>query len=114
MADGKACADVDECVETPYVCSQLCENVTDLITAHAETDTLENQTENHVDRFLESSHICFSVTGEYKASISFNRLFAFWLKHHQKCDCFKQAIPKSCPPTRFNHTFNYVFSHCLI
>ena len=47
---------------------------TDLITAHAETDTLENQTENHVDRFLESSHICFSVTGEYKASLSFNRL----------------------------------------
>ena len=26
LADGKACEDINECVETPYVCSQLCDN----------------------------------------------------------------------------------------
>lgn len=26
LADGKACDDIDECSESPWVCSQLCEN----------------------------------------------------------------------------------------
>lgn len=26
LADGKACDDIDECIETPQVCSQQCEN----------------------------------------------------------------------------------------
>uniref|UniRef100_H2YAY1 EGF-like domain-containing protein n=1 Tax=Ciona savignyi TaxID=51511 RepID=H2YAY1_CIOSA len=27
LADGKACEDINECIETPWVCSQLCDNI---------------------------------------------------------------------------------------
>lgn len=65
MADGKACADVDECIETPGVCSQHCSNTPGSYYCKCDDRYYERLTDEHTCKRIDNTMPWLIFTNKY-------------------------------------------------
>lgn len=65
MADGKACADIDECLETPGVCSQHCSNTPGGFYCKCDENYYERQNDEHTCKRKDATAPWIIFTNKY-------------------------------------------------
>ncbi|XP_012271678.1 low-density lipoprotein receptor-related protein 2 [Orussus abietinus] len=65
LEDGKACADVDECIETPQVCSQQCENTPGGFYCKCNEKWYERAADEHTCKRRDNSEPWLIFTNKY-------------------------------------------------
>lgn len=65
LADGKACADVDECIETPGVCSQYCSNTPGSYYCKCNDQYYEREADEHTCKRKDNTTAWIIFTNKY-------------------------------------------------
>lgn len=65
LADGKACADIDECLETPGVCSQYCSNTPGGFYCKCNDKFYERQADEHTCKRIDATQPWIIFTNKY-------------------------------------------------
>jgi len=65
LEDGKACADIDECIETPGVCSQFCSNTPGSYYCKCNEEYYERATDEHTCKRRDKTEPWLVFTNKY-------------------------------------------------
>ena len=65
MSDGKACTDLDECIETPGVCSQQCSNTPGGYYCKCNEEYYERQEDKHTCKRIDNTTAWLIFTNKY-------------------------------------------------
>jgi Calcium-binding EGF domain. len=65
LEDGKACADIDECIETPGVCSQYCSNTPGSYYCKCNEEYYERATDEHTCKRRDKTEPWLVFTNKY-------------------------------------------------
>jgi low density lipoprotein-related protein 2 len=65
LEDGKACADIDECIDTPGVCSQYCSNTPGSYYCKCNEEYYERATDEHTCKRRDKTQPWLVFTNKY-------------------------------------------------